>query len=201
VRRAHTHYPAKIVGVDKDSDLAVLKIEAHGLPALSFLDSDTLHQGQVVLALGSPLGLENSLSVGFISAPIRHLDEDSPMTYIQTDAPINPGNSGGPLLDISGRVAGINTLILTHAHPDAIGRQRGDRVCHSFQRGEARLRGAEGGRPRTSRRDWRSGPGDHADAIGSPALEAILRLDPGRCAAAQRGGIGGVAAGRHRFVD
>src|SRR5208283_2828927 len=59
LKRAHTHYPGKIVGVDKDSDLAVLKIEAHGLPMLSFLDSDTLRQGQVVLALGSPLGLEN----------------------------------------------------------------------------------------------------------------------------------------------
>ena len=111
----HIHYAAKIVGADKESDLAVLKIEAHGLPTLSLLDSDTLRQGQIVLALGSPLGLENSLSVGFISAPIRHLDEDSPMSYIQTDAPINPGNSGGPLLDISGRVAGINTLILTQS--------------------------------------------------------------------------------------
>ena len=115
VRRAHTHYPAKIVGVDKDSDLAVLKIEAHGLAALSFVNSETLHQGQVVLAMGSPLGLENSLSVGYISAPVRHLVEDSPLSYIQTDAPINPGNSGGPLLDISGRVAGINTLILTQS--------------------------------------------------------------------------------------
>jgi serine protease Do len=115
LKRAHTHYPGKIVGVDKDSDLAVLKIEAHGLPMLSFLDSDTLRQGQVVLALGSPLGLENSLTVGFISATTRHLEEDSPMTYIQTDAPINPGNSGGPLLDIGGRIAGINTLILTQS--------------------------------------------------------------------------------------
>jgi serine protease Do len=111
----HIHYAAKIVGVDKDSDLAVLKIEGHGLPTLSLLDSDTLRQGQIVLALGSPLGLENSLSVGFISAPVRHLDEDSPMSYIQTDAPINPGNSGGPLLDITGHVAGINTLILTQS--------------------------------------------------------------------------------------
>jgi serine protease Do len=113
--RAHTHYSAKIVGVDKESDLAVIKIDAHGLPTLSFLDSDTLRQGQVVLALGSPLGLENSLSVGYISAPIRHLEEDSPMSYVQTDAPINPGNSGGPLLDIQGRIAGINTLILTQS--------------------------------------------------------------------------------------
>jgi serine protease Do len=113
VWRAHSHYLAKIIGVDKDADLAVLKIEAHGLPTLSFLDSDLLRQGQFVVALGSPLGLENSLSVGFISATTRHLEEDSPMTYIQTDAPINPGNSGGPLLDIGGRIVGINTLILT----------------------------------------------------------------------------------------
>jgi len=111
----HQHFEAKVLGVDRDADLALLKIEGRNLPTLSFLDSDKLRQGQIVVALGSPLGLENSLTVGYISAPIRHLTADRPMFYIQTDAAINPGNSGGPLLDIAGRIAGINTLILSQS--------------------------------------------------------------------------------------
>jgi serine protease Do len=111
----HKHYAATIAGVDRDSDLALLKIEARNLPTLAFFDSDKLKQGQVVMALGSPLGLENSLTVGYVSAPMRHLNADRPMYYVQTDAAINPGNSGGPLLDIAGRIVGINTLILTQS--------------------------------------------------------------------------------------
>jgi serine protease Do len=112
----HVHLiPAKLIGLDRQVDIAVVKIEAHNLPALSFRDSDTLRQGQLVLALGSPLGLQNSLTHGVVSATVRQLDPDSPMVYIQTDAPINPGNSGGPLLDIAGRVAGINTMIYSQS--------------------------------------------------------------------------------------
>jgi serine protease Do len=107
--------PAKLIGLDRQVDIAVVKIEAHNLPALTFVDSDNLRQGQLVLALGSPLGLQNSLSHGVVSATFRQLDPDSPMVYIQTDAPINPGNSGGPLLDIEGRVAGINTMIYSQS--------------------------------------------------------------------------------------
>ena len=110
---AHKHLRARIVGTDAETDLAVIKVDAQNLPVLPFRDSDTLRQGQMVFALGSPLGLENTLTVGYISAVARHLQADRPMTYIQTDAPINPGNSGGPLLDSEGRVAGINTLILS----------------------------------------------------------------------------------------
>jgi serine protease Do len=110
------HLPATTVGLDRETDLAVLKIEAKGLPTLSFRDdSGTLKQGQLVLALGSPLGLDNSLTVGFVSAPIRHLSPDKPNYYIQTDAPINPGNSGGPLLDTAGHIAGINTMIMSQS--------------------------------------------------------------------------------------
>jgi serine protease Do len=111
----HRHFEGKIVGVDRETDLAVLKIDAQKLPVLSFLDSEKLRQGQLVVALGSPLGLENSLTVGYISAPVRHLRPDHPMYYIQTDAAINPGNSGGPLLDVTGHIAGINTLILSQS--------------------------------------------------------------------------------------
>jgi serine protease Do len=111
----HTHYPAKILGVDRETDLALLKIDAHSLPTLAFFDSEQLKQGQLVVALGSPLGLENSLTVGYVSAPMRHLNADRPMYYVQTDAAINPGNSGGPLLDIQSRIVGINTLIFTQS--------------------------------------------------------------------------------------
>uniref|UniRef100_Q01WQ0 Peptidase S1 and S6, chymotrypsin/Hap n=1 Tax=Solibacter usitatus (strain Ellin6076) TaxID=234267 RepID=Q01WQ0_SOLUE len=112
----HEHLmPAKLIGLDRQVDIAVVKIEAQNLHALSFLNSDNLHQGQLVVALGSPLGLQNSLTQGVVSAATRQLDPESPMVYIQTDAPINRGNSGGPLLDIEGRIAGINTLIFSES--------------------------------------------------------------------------------------
>jgi len=104
---------ATIVGVDNETDLAVLKVTEKNLPALPLADSDNLRQGQLVFAFGSPLGLENSVSMGVVSAVGRQLELDDPMVYIQTDAPINPGNSGGPLVDTAGRVVGINTLILS----------------------------------------------------------------------------------------
>lgn len=104
-----------IVGVDRDSDLAVIKIARTNLPYLSFGDSDELKQGELVLALGNPLGLDNSVSFGVVSAVARQVKPDDPMVYIQTDAPINPGNSGGPLVDADGRVIGIDTFILTQS--------------------------------------------------------------------------------------
>lgn len=104
---------ATIVGADEETDLAVLKVNAANLPALAFGDSDALRAGQVVCAFGSPLGLENSMTMGVVSAVGRQLTADDSMVYVQTDAPINPGNSGGPLVDIQGRIVGINTLILS----------------------------------------------------------------------------------------
>jgi serine protease Do len=106
---------AKIVGIDRDSDLAVLKIDRTGLPFLRFGDSEELRQGQLVLAFGNPRGLENSVTMGVVSSVARQIKPDDPMVYVQTDAPINPGNSGGPLLDADGRVVGINTFILTES--------------------------------------------------------------------------------------
>jgi serine protease Do len=104
-----------LVGVDRESDLAVIKINRTNLPYLELGDSDELKQGQIVLALGNPLGLDNSVSLGVVSAVARQIKTDDPMVYIQTDAPINPGNSGGPLVDADGRVMGINTFILTQS--------------------------------------------------------------------------------------
>jgi serine protease Do len=106
---------AQIVAVDHETDLAVVKVEARALPALPFGDSDALRSGQIVLAFGSPLGLESSVSMGVVSAVARQLAPEDPMIYIQTDATINPGNSGGALVDIDGRLVGINTLILSQS--------------------------------------------------------------------------------------
>ncbi len=106
---------AQVVGIDRETDLAVLKIEGQKLPYLELGDSDYLRQGQLVLAFGSPLGLENTVTMGIISAVARQLSPEDPMVYIQTDAPINPGNSGGPLVDTRGKVVGINTLIFSQS--------------------------------------------------------------------------------------
>jgi serine protease Do len=106
---------AKLVGLDRDIDLAVVKIDQTGLPFLQFGDSNRIHQGELVMAFGSPLGLESSVSMGVVSSVARALHPDDMMLYIQTDAPINPGNSGGPLVDSQGRVIGINTFILTQS--------------------------------------------------------------------------------------
>ena len=104
---------ARVVGMDAETDVAVLKLEERGLQALELGDSESLRQGQLVMAFGSPLGLENSASLGVVSAVARQLKPDSPMIYVQTDASINPGNSGGPLVDAEGRMVGLNTMILT----------------------------------------------------------------------------------------
>jgi serine protease Do len=104
---------ARLVGFDEETDIAVLKVDASGLRALPFGDSDALRAGQVVLAFGSPMGLQNSVSLGIVSAVARQLEPESPMVYVQTDASINPGNSGGPLVDAKGRLVGINTLIVS----------------------------------------------------------------------------------------
>ena len=106
---------AQIVGVDLETDIAVLKTNEGDLPFLELGDSDRLRPGQIVLAFGSPLGLENSVTMGIVSAVARQFEPEDPMIYIQTDASINPGNSGGPLVDAVGNVVGINTLILSQS--------------------------------------------------------------------------------------
>jgi serine protease Do len=115
VRRRGRLLGAQIVAVDRETDLAVLKVEARSLPAMAFGDSDQLRPGQIVLAFGSPLGLESSVTMGVVSAVARQLTPEDPMIYVQTDAPINPGNSGGALVDTEGRLVGINTLIYSQS--------------------------------------------------------------------------------------
>jgi serine protease Do len=106
---------ASVLGIDRETDLAVLKIDEKGLPFLPLGDSDALHPGELVLAFGSPLGLENSVTLGIVSAVARQVQPDDRMIYVQTDASINPGNSGGPLVDGEGRVIGINTFIYSQS--------------------------------------------------------------------------------------
>jgi len=104
---------AKLIGIHKDSDLALLKIDQKNLPTLELGSARRVRQGQLVFAIGSPEGLQNSVTMGVVSSVGRQPDPDRPVVYIQTDAPINPGNSGGPLIDMDGYVLGINTLILS----------------------------------------------------------------------------------------
>jgi serine protease Do len=106
---------AQVVAIDEETDLSVLKVDETALPFLQLADSDAVRSGQLVLAFGSPLGLDSSVTLGVVSAVARQLEPDDPMIYIQTDASINPGNSGGPLVDTDGRVVGINTLILSQS--------------------------------------------------------------------------------------
>ncbi|MGA8868810.1 MAG: trypsin-like peptidase domain-containing protein [Candidatus Sulfotelmatobacter sp.] len=104
---------ARLLGVHKESDLALLKIDETDLPTLTLLTQQRPRVGQLVFAIGSPEGLQNSVTMGVVSAVARQPDPEKAMTYIQTDAPINPGNSGGPLVDMNGDVLGINTFILS----------------------------------------------------------------------------------------
>ena len=106
---------AQLIGLDTETDLAVLKVYQENLPFLEFGDSDLLRSGELVLAFGSPLGLENSVTMGVVSATARQLSDEDPMIYIQTDASINPGNSGGPLVNTKGEVIGINSFILSQS--------------------------------------------------------------------------------------
>ena len=104
---------AKLLGTHKQSDLALLKVDATRLPAAALRSDVRVHQGELVFAIGTPEGLRNTVTMGVVSSLARQLDPDKPMVYIQTDAPLNPGNSGGPLVDIDGNVIGINTLMLS----------------------------------------------------------------------------------------
>lgn len=119
VRLTDRHqYSAEVVGVDPQSDLALLKIDAEGLPAVKFADSGSLKVGDWVVAIGSPFNLDFSASAGIVSAIGRSLPDGSGQDYvpfIQTDVAINPGNSGGPLFNMDGEVVGINSQIFTRS--------------------------------------------------------------------------------------
>ncbi|HEY7943132.1 MAG: DegQ family serine endoprotease [Burkholderiales bacterium] len=106
-------FRAKVVGTDKRTDVALLKIDATGLPKVTIGDPDKLKVGEWVAAIGKPFGLENTITAGIVSAKGRELPNENLVPFIQTDVPINPGNSGGPLFNLKGEVVGINSLIFS----------------------------------------------------------------------------------------
>ena len=108
-------FPAEVVGTDPETDLALVKIKATDLPYLKFGNSDVLDVGEWVVAIGSPLGLDHTVTAGIVSAKGRNIQSGSYDDFLQTDASINRGNSGGPLLNMAGEVVGINTAIAQRA--------------------------------------------------------------------------------------
>ena len=106
-------FPAKLIGADEKTDVAVIKIKADNLPAMTFADSNELAVGDVVLAVGNPFGITQSVTQGIVSGKDRVTGNAADEDFIQTDAAINPGNSGGALVDVEGRLVGINTAILS----------------------------------------------------------------------------------------
>ena len=107
--------PAEVVGLDKLSDIALLKIKADNLPVVQLGDSDALQVGQWVVAIGAPFGLDHSATQGIVSALSRSLPDGTYVPFIQTDVAVNPGNSGGPLFDLGGRVVGVNSQIYSRS--------------------------------------------------------------------------------------
>ena len=108
-------FRAKVIGADKRTDVALLKIEAAGLPKITVGDPNKLKVGEWVVAIGSPFGFDSSVTAGIVSAKGRSLPQDNFVPFIQTDVAINPGNSGGPLFNMNGEVVGINSQIYTRS--------------------------------------------------------------------------------------
>jgi serine protease Do len=108
-------FKAKIIGADKRTDVALVKIEATGLPKVNVGDPSKLKVGEWVAAIGSPFGLENTMTAGIVSAKGRALPQENFVPFIQTDVAINPGNSGGPLFNLAGEVVGINSQIYSRS--------------------------------------------------------------------------------------
>ena len=108
-------FRAKVIGIDKPSDVAVLKISAKNLPVVRVGNAGAVNVGEWVLAIGSPFGFENSVTAGIVSAKSRSLPDENYVPFIQTDVAVNPGNSGGPLFNMHGEVIGINSQIYTHS--------------------------------------------------------------------------------------
>lgn len=108
-------FKAKVIGADRRTDVALLKIDATGLPKMSMGDPNKLKVGEWVIAIGSPFGFDSSVTAGIVSAKGRTLPKDNFVSFIQTDVAINPGNSGGPLFNMNGEVVGINSQIYTRS--------------------------------------------------------------------------------------
>jgi len=108
-------FTAKVIGADKRTDIALIKIESTNLPAIEFSSKTAVRRGEWVVAIGSPFGFENSVSAGVVSGVHRALPNGAMVPFIQTDVAVNPGNSGGPLLNTSGQVVGVNSQIYSRS--------------------------------------------------------------------------------------
>jgi serine protease Do len=187
LRRRGRVLPAKVIGFSKQIDLAVLKVEATGLPTIPIGTYEKLQKGQIVLAFGSPEGLENSVSFGLVSSVLRQPDPNNPMVYIQTDAAINPGNSGGPLMDLDGNMVGIDTFIYTKsggnegigfAIPSGIARFAYNQI-RKFGRVKRRSIGA----------DLQTLTPDMAEGLGIKPVEGVIVSDVPPDSTAERAGL------------
>ncbi len=208
-------YPAKIVGRDPETDLALLKIEAgDNLPVLSFGDSDALRVGEWVMAIGNPFGLGHTVTAGIVSAKGRIIGQGAFDNFIQTDASINPGNSGGPLIDLDGRVIGINTAIIASGQGIgfAIPSNMAAKILDQLKSGKTPKRGwlgvtIQGVDENTAKALGLPGakgalvsavsPGDPADKAGVKAGDVILKVngEPVEDSAALLRTIAGMAPG------
>jgi serine protease Do len=106
---------ARVLGIDRKSDVAVIKVDASGLPVVKIGDPSTLRVGEWVAAIGSPFGLENTVTAGIVSAKSRNVGDERIVPFLQTDVAVNPGNSGGPLFNMAGEVVGINSMIFSQS--------------------------------------------------------------------------------------
>ena len=184
-------FKAKIIGADKRTDVAVVKIDATGLPAVKVGDVSQAAVGEWVMAIGSPFGLENTVTAGIVSAKQR--DTGDYLPFIQTDVAINPGNSGGPLINMRGEVVGINSQIYSRSGgfmgiSFSIPIDEAIRVSDQLRTSRAASRaGASACRSTRSRRTW-------------PSRSAWARRRARWCAASRAGSPGekaGIEAGRH----
>jgi len=179
-------FPARLVGADAGTDLAVIEIDASGLPAAAWGDSDSLEVGEMVWAIGNPFGLDRTLTYGIVSAVGRRGVTGDPLQeFLQTDAAINPGNSGGPLVDVNGRVVGITTAIAGHESQGigfAIPSNTAREVAESIDRlghvergylGLALRRTVDGGAGVLVRATERGGPGEEAGIMPGDVIVAF----------------------------
>ncbi len=154
-------FKAKVLGTDKRTDVALIKIEASNLPVAKLGDSAKLKVGEWVVAIGSPFGFENTVTAGIVSAKGRSLAHENYVPFIQTDVAINPGNSGGPLFNMKGEVVGINSQIFSPFR-----RLHGPLLCYPDRSGERYPDPVEGERQGQSRSSGHRHPGSQQGTGG-----------------------------------
>ena len=184
-------HPARLVGTDPPTDLALLKIEASKLVALPLGDSDRLQVGEPVMAIGNPFGLDQTVTTGIVSAKERFIGSGPYDEFVQTDASINPGNSGGPLIDSRGAVVGINSAIFSQSGGSigigfAIPVNLAKTVLLQLRDRGGVVRGYLGVSVRPVRRTRPSRPGSRAE--GRP-VESVVEGAPAEKAGVRKGDV------------